>query len=187
MIDKEPVIYKKYRYFMMNKPRGYISATTDRNSKTVIDLLDIEHRKLGLFPAGRLDKDAEGLLLLTNDGDIAHRIMSPAGSIDKCYFVEIDGSITSKEIRLFKEGLTLGGGTKCLPAELKAAPGGVYLTLREGKYHQVKLMMAAVGKPVKHLTRVSVGGLKLDENLKPGEYRELEGEVLRIFNDLETN
>jgi len=185
-LDKEPVKYRAFRYFMLNKPRGYLSATTDKRERTVLDLLDIEHLRLGLFPAGRLDKDAEGLLLLTNDGALAHKIMSPGSKIGKRYFAEYHGDITSEDIIAFSEGMVLADGSKCLPAVIEPVSGGAIVTLFEGKYHQVKRMMAAIGKPVKRLIRISIGGLELDSNLAPGQYRELEEEVFHIFNDLET-
>ena len=176
-VDGAPLEYRKFRHIMMNKPAGYVSSTADRREKTVIDLLDGQYAKLGLFPAGRLDKDASGLLLLTNDGELAHKITSPSNKIGKRYFVQIDGLVTAEEIKAFSEGLTLGDGTKCLPAILEPAAGGAYVTINEGKYHQVKRMMAALGKPVASLKRVSIGGLELDDALAPGEYREITDEI----------
>jgi len=176
-IDGAPLEYRKYWYIMMNKPEGYVSSTADKRDKTVVCLLDEKYSKLGLFPVGRLDKDATGMLLLTNDGDFAHRITSPANRVAKRYFVQIDGEISDDEISAFSAGLTLKDGTKCLPAGLEKAADGVFVTVYEGKYHQVKRMMAALGKPVNSLKRVSIGGLALDENLKPGEYREIDNEI----------
>ena len=180
-IDGEPVEYRKYYYIMLNKPGGYISSTEDAREKTVMDILDDKYAKLGLFPAGRLDKDAEGLLLLTNDGEFAHAITSPAKKIDKSYFVEIDGTISEDDVEAAASGIILKDGTKCRPAILRQTESGVIITLHEGKYHQVKRMMAALGKPVKYLKRVAIGGLTLDENLKVGEYRELNDEIKLIF------
>jgi len=176
-IDGAPLEYRKFRYIMMNKPEGYVSSTADKRDKTVVSLLEDKYVKLGLFPAGRLDKDATGLLLLTNDGEFAHKVTSPLNRVGKRYFVQIDGVISDDEIASFSGGLTLKDGTKCLPAVLEKATGGVFVTVCEGKYHQVKRMMAALGKPVKSLKRVSLGGLALDENLKPGEYREIDNEI----------
>jgi len=181
-IDGVDLLYRKYRYIMMNKPCGYVSSTNDRREKTVMDLLDDKYKKLGLFPAGRLDKDAEGFLLLTNDGEFAHSITSPVRKVSKKYFVEINGDITSADVAAFADGLELGDGTICRPAILEPAPGGGYVTLYEGKYHQVKRMMSAIGKPVKYLCRVAIGGLALREGLTPGEYCELFDEINLILN-----
>ena len=180
-VDGKPICYREFYYIMLNKPAGYVSSTEDRRERTVMELLDEKYSKLGLFPAGRLDKDAEGLLLLTNDGALAHSITSPAKKIDKRYFVEIDGTVSDGDIDAFAQGLTLGDGAKCMPAALERADGGAFVTVREGKYHQVKRMMAALGKPVKYLKRVAIGGLALDEGLMPGEYRELNDEIHLIF------
>jgi len=175
--------YRKFRYIVMNKPAGYVSSTADRRDKTVLELLDNKYEKFGLFPAGRLDKDAEGLLILTNDGGLAHNIMAPSKKVNKRYFVRFSGEISDGDITAFADGLVLGDGTKCLPAVLEPAQCGAYVTLREGKYHQVKRMMSAIGKPVSYLRRIAIGGLKLDENLKPGEYCEITDEIKRVFDD----
>jgi len=180
-VDGTLLEYRRFRYLMLNKPKGYVSSTADRREKTVMELLDAKYEKLGLFPAGRLDKDAEGLLLLTNDGALAHDITSPVKKVNKCYFVEIDGSITSEDIAKFSGGIVLGDGTICMSAQLEPAPGGAFVTLKEGKYHQVKRMMSALGKPVISLRRVSIGNLLLDDALLPGEYRELTDEISLIF------
>ena len=185
-IDGEPLEYREFRYIMLNKPKGYVTATEDKFEKTVMELLDEKYARLGLFPVGRLDKDAEGLLLLTNDGKFSHRVISPAGKIRKRYFVEFDGDISLADIESFERGLILADGTKCLPAVLEPAPGGAFVSLYEGKYHQVKRMMAAIKKPVKKLARVSIGGLSLDENLKPGEFRELCEEAFLVFEEINT-
>jgi 16S rRNA pseudouridine516 synthase len=182
-VDGKPLEYHEFRYIMLNKPQGYISSTADKRETTVMDLLDKRYSRLGLFPAGRLDKDAEGLLLLTNDGEFAHRITSPSKKVRKKYFVEIEGTITDTDSAKFASGLTLEDGTKCMPAILEPALNGAYVTLYEGKFHQVKRMMAALGKPVVALRRVAIGNLILDEILKPGEYRELNDEIGLIFDD----
>jgi len=182
-IDNKPLDYKKFVYIMMNKPQGYVSSTEDRYDKTVMELLDERYQNLGLFPAGRLDKDTEGFLLLTNDGDFAHRITSPNKNVNKRYFAQVDGDITDSDIDLFSKGLELIDGTFCRPAVLERAHGGVCVTLSEGKYHQVKRMLAAIGKPVKHLKRLSIGGLMLDDSLKPGEYREIHEELKYIASE----
>lgn len=186
-IDGVPVEYRTYRYFMMNKPKGVLSATIDRSVETVLDILKPEHSRLGLFPVGRLDKDVTGLLLLTNDGGFAHKVMSPAGGIGKTYLALTDIAVTAADVCAFSGGIMLSDGTKSLPASLRPVQGGAYITLREGKFHQVKRMMEAIGKPVIDLSRVSVGGLVLDEGLRPGEYYELSNEeVSLIFNNPET-
>jgi len=179
-VDGAPLDFRKYRYIMMNKPGGYVSSTAERGERTVMELLDDKYASLGLFPAGRLDKDAEGLLLLTNDGAFAHDVTSPARKVYKKYYVEVEGLVTDEDVRAFSQGLVLGDGTKCLPATLEPAPGGAYVTLCEGKYHQVKRMMATLGKPVKFIKRLSIGGLELGESLKPGEYREINDEIRLI-------
>ena len=183
MVDGAPLEYRRFTYLMMNKPIGCISSTADRSNKTVIDLLDAKYTKLGLFPAGRLDKDATGLLLLTNDGELAHKITSPSNRVGKRYLITIDGVVSEREIKAVSEGLVLKDGTKCLPAILEQKPAGVFVTVFEGKYHQVKRMMAALGKPVLALKRVSIGGLVLDEKLKPGEYCEISDEISLILDD----
>lgn len=185
-VDGETLEYRKYRYIMLNKPRGYISSTEDKREKTVMDLLDKRYSKLGLFPAGRLDKDAEGLLLLTNDGEFAHLITSPVKKVNKRYFVEIDGTITESDMNKFASGITLEDGTVCMPAVLEPASNGAFVTLCEGKFHQAKRMMAALGKPVISLKRVAIGSLSLDERLDPGEYRELFDEI-NLLCDNEAN
>ena len=192
-IDGMPVSYKEYRYIMLNKPADYVSATDDRNEATVMELLDDKYAKLGVFPVGRLDKDCEGLLLLTNDGTFAHKVTSPGSKVYKRYFVKIDGTINAHDVEAFKRGMALGDGTKCRPALLeecldidaegndicghdvcgRGATGCAYVTICEGKYHQVKRMLAALGKPVVYLKRVAIGGLTLDAGLSPGGYREL--------------
>ena len=180
-IDNKPFGYKKYHYLMMNKPQGFVSSTFDKKERTVIELLDERYNNLGLFPAGRLDKDAEGFLLLTNDGELSHRIASPNGKVEKRYFVEFEGKISDDDILAFGGGIELNDGMICLPAKLQRAENGAYITLSEGKFHQVKKMMAAIGKPVKYLKRVAIGKLELDENLEPGQYRELDKEIELLF------
>ena len=180
-IDGVKLEYMKFRYIMMNKPPGYVSSTADRREKTVLELLDDKYRKLGLFPAGRLDKDAEGLLLLTNDGKFAHSVTSPSRRVNKRYYIKLDDGITNADVASFADGLVLSDGTKCLHATLEAVSGGALVTLCEGKYHQVKRMMSSIGKPVKYLKRIAIGGLVLDENLKPGEYCELTDEINQVL------
>lgn len=174
-LDGTKIEYAKYHYYMMNKPAGVLSATDDGRQKTVLDLVTPEMRKIGLFPVGRLDKDTTGLLLLTNDGEFAHRVISPRSGIVKVYHARTEAPVDEADITAFKEGLTLGDGTKCLPAGLKLLPDGSCLVeVMEGKYHQVKRMLSSRGKPVTELKRLSIGGLKLDKALLPGDFRALE-------------
>jgi 16S rRNA pseudouridine516 synthase len=187
LVDGKPLRYKKFHYLMMNKPTGYVSATEDRTEKTVLELLDGVYRRLALFPAGRLDKDAEGLLLLTDDGDWAHRVISPNKKVYKTYYVETDGPLGQEDIKAFSDGVVLKDGLVCLPAGLRVLTSGEQSTglvvIREGKYHQVKRMLASRGKPVTYLRRVAIGGLRLEEELKTGAYRELtEQEAASVFS-----
>lgn len=173
-IDGTALKYEKFHYFMLNKPAGVLSATDDGKQKTVIDLFSPEHKRLGLFPAGRLDKDTTGLLLITDDGDFAHKVISPKSEIEKLYHAETATPVNDDDIAAFAQGVTLADGTKCLPAGLSLCPDGSCLvTVMEGKYHQVKRMLASRGKPVTALKRLRIGALELDESLKPGEYRPL--------------
>ena len=181
-----PLHYKKKHYFMMYKPGGCVTATEDRSEKTVLDLLSGNDRNLSLFAAGRLDKDAEGLLILTDDGDYVHRIISPSKNIGKTYYVETDGALTAEDAAAFKKGIILKDGLHCLPAVLDISDSGnincATVTIREGKYHQVKRMLASRGKPVTYLRRISIGGLSLDASLTPGSYREMtETETESVF------
>lgn len=180
-VDGERVLAPRYTYLMLHKPAGLVSATEDPRQPTVLELLPGHLRNIGLFPAGRLDKDTEGLLLLTNDGDLAHTLLSPRRHVDKVYLVHVDGALDESDVRAFEEGMTLEDGLVCLPAglEISQAPGIGLVTLREGKYHQVKRMLAAVGKPVTYLKRLTMGPLVLDEGLAAGEWRELTEEELR--------
>lgn len=168
-------------YLMLNKPAGVISATEDTEHKTVLDLVTMP--KKGLFPVGRLDKDTEGLLLLTDDGALAHRLLSPRKHVDKKYLAILDGPVGEREEKLFLAGLDIGDKKKTLPAILERTGEGnrVYITLREGRFHQVKRMAHAVGREVLYLKRISMGPLSLDETLKPGEYRALTEEEIRAL------
>ena len=176
-VDGQPVFHEEYTYIMLHKPAGVLSATEDRRQATVLDLLSPELKKRGLFPVGRLDKDTEGLLLLTDDGDLAHRLLSPRYHVDKVYLVQVEGALSEADSRAFEEGMVLGDGLECLPAGLEPlperGPGWGLVTLREGKFHQIKRMLAAREKPVVYLKRLSMGSLKLDAELKKGEYRTL--------------
>lgn len=181
----EEVEYKEYIYLLMNKPKGVISATEDDYDETVINLLEMEDAVYNPFPVGRLDKDTEGLLLLTNDGQLAHQLLSPKKHVPKTYFAVIDSEVTDEDIQAFQLGVTLDDGYVTKPGELKILKSGMHsdieLTITEGKFHQVKRMFQAVGKRVVYLQRISMGPLKLDESLELGEYRELtEEEVLQL-------
>jgi 16S rRNA pseudouridine516 synthase len=185
-VDGELIHYCRVTWLMMNKPPDVLSATEDGREKTVLDLLPPDLRKRKLFPVGRLDRDTEGLLLLTNDGVQAHRLLSPRYHVDKVYLACVDGHLTEEDCRAFQSGMILGDGLHCLPARLEILRSGgtsdVCVTLREGKYHQVKRMLAARGKPVLSLRRVRMGNLTLDPSLLPGQYRMLtEEEVKKLF------
>ena len=166
--------YRKFVYLMMNKPAGFISATEDGNAPVVTELLPEEYRHFGVFPAGRLDKDTEGLLILTNDGDFGHRVTSPRKEVWKRYFVRVDVPMDATDAADFENGMDLGDFTAA-PGRLHltAEPLEVYVEIREGKFHQVKRMCAKVGKNVLYLKRCAIGGLVLDETLAPGTCREL--------------
>lgn len=177
-----PVRYADYEYYMLHKPAGVVSATEDSRETTVIDLI-IEKQRKDLFPVGRLDKDTEGLLLITNDGDLAHRLLSPKKHVDKTYYARVQGKVTADDIASFKTGVDIGEEKLTLPAELKILKSDdeseIELTICEGKFHQVKRMFQAVGKEVVYLKRLRMGTLVLDETLKVGEYRKLTEKELK--------
>ena len=176
-VGGEPVRLQKYTYVMLHKPAGVLTATEDSRQRTVLDLLPPELRKRGLSPVGRLDKDTEGLLLLTDDGELAHRLLSPKYHVDKRYFARVDGPLDQADVDAFAAGMTLGDGLVCLPAGLEPLEAGTCIvTLREGKFHQVKRMLAARGAPVLYLKRLSMGPLTLDAELPIGGWRELTAE-----------
>lgn len=185
-INGEEILYRKYIYLMMNKPDGVISATQDSKDETVIDLLEIDHQAFEPFPVGRLDKDTVGLLLLTNDGELNHRLISPKWHVDKIYYAMINKKVDESDIEKFKKGIVLDDGYKCMEAKLEIISSSdegseIRITIQEGKYHQVKRMFEAVGKKVTYLKREEFGGLKLDEELEEGEYRELTDDELMIL------
>ncbi len=185
-LDGVSIIYKEYHYLMMNKPAGYLSATEDKRDATVLDLLSDKYKKIGMFPAGRLDKDAEGFLLLTNDGALAHGLMSPRHNVEKIYEATVDKALDEEDIIAFREGVIIDGDYKCLPARLEIPEGhedklGV-TTVTEGRFHQVKKMFLSRNKCVIYLKRISIGGVKLDFSLKTGEFRELsENEIHKLY------
>lgn len=174
-VDGAPIACGGFVYLMLHKPAGFLSVTADPRQKTVLELLPDHLRRVGLFPAGRLDKDTEGLLLLTNDGALAHELLSPKKHVDKTYFVRVDGALDGEDAAAFAAGMTLEDGTVCLSAGLEPLerPDEALVTLREGKYHQIKRMLAARGKPVRYLKRLTMGPLTLDAALEPGQWREL--------------
>ena len=175
----ETISLCRFTYVMLHKPAGVLTATEDRKQPTVLDLLPPELRRIGLAPVGRLDKDTEGLLLLTNDGELAHRLLSPKYHVDKRYFARVDGELSAADAEAFARGMTLGDGLECLPAGLELLPGhACIVTLREGKFHQVKRMLAARGAPVLYLKRLSMGPLVLEDSLAAGAYRLLRAEEI---------
>ena len=190
MVDNQPVVYKKFYYLMLNKPAGVISATRDNLHQTVVDLLPPQYQHLSLFPVGRLDKDTEGLLILTNDGKLAHRILSPKKRVPKTYYTVIEGKVTFEDIQAFQRGIKLDEDFTTLPAQLTILKScdrsQVHVTIFEGKYHQVKRMFEAVDKKVVYLKRISMGNLCLDQNLMPGQVRELTQEELNLFYGIST-
>lgn len=183
-LNGEKVGYESFEYYMLNKPAGVISATEDQSCQTVVDLIKDKKRK-DLFPVGRLDKDTEGLLLITNDGALAHRMLSPKKHVDKCYFARICGKVTEEDVRSFEKGVNIGSQEQpeiTMPGKLEIITSDdiskIRLTIQEGKFHQVKRMFQAVGKEVIYLKRLRMGTLILDENLGIGEYRPLTKEEL---------
>lgn len=179
-VNGDAVAYQKYHYFLLNKPKGVLSATEDRSQPTVISILAPQDRYQGIVPVGRLDKDTTGLLLLTNDGQLNHELLAPGKHVDKVYRAEIAGVANDTTVKTFASGMTLGDGTKLQPAELKILSqdeehdrSTTEIKIREGKYHQIKRMFGAVGMKVVELERISMGKLTLPANLKRGEYLEL--------------
>ncbi|HBG0407683.1 TPA: 16S rRNA pseudouridine(516) synthase, partial [Clostridioides difficile] len=187
LFNGEEVIYKEYIYLIMNKPDGYISATTDKYDPTVLDLIDLSYLAFEPFPVGRLDKDTEGLLVLTNDGKLSHRVLSPKKHVPKTYYAKIDGVVTEEDVEAFLEGVVLDDGYKTMPSQLNILKSDdeseIELTIHEGKFHQVKRMFESVGKKVVYLKRLSMGNLKLDESLELGEYRELTDEEVKLIEE----
>ena len=178
------VVYEEFVYYMLNKPAGVISASEDDNAETVIDLIPGPKRR-DLFPVGRLDRDTEGLLIITNDGALSHRLLSPKHHVDKVYYAEVSGILDESDVELFAQGLVLSDGLECMPADLKILSvsdedysSEAEITIREGKFHQVKRMFSSVGAEVTYLKRLSMGPVSLDPDLEPGECRRLTAEEL---------
>ena len=188
VVNGERLTYQRYTWIMLNKPAGYLSATEDGRGETVLDLLAQELRRQGLFPVGRLDKDTEGLLLLTNEGGLAHDLLSPRHHVDKVYYARVAGHLTEEDCQAFAAGMTLDDGLVCQSAVLEILSAGeeseAHVTLREGKFHQVKRMLAYRGKPVLYLERVKMGNLTLDPDLPRGEYRFLTAEEVENLRSL---
>ena len=183
LVDGAPLALRRHTYVMLHKPAGVLSATEDPRQETVLDLLPPELRRLGLFPVGRLDKDTEGLLLLTDDGELAHRLLSPKNHVDKVYRARLDRPLGPADQAAFAQGITLADGLRCMPAELELIGDGteVLVTLHEGKFHQIKRMIASRGATVCYLKRISMGPLHLEQTLGRGEYRHLSvEEVIKI-------
>lgn len=185
MFKGQKIIYAEFEYYMLNKPAGVVSATEDKNDKTVIDLVPKPHAK-DIFPVGRLDKDTEGLLIITNDGETAHRLLSPKKHVDKTYFVRTSGGeIGTEEAEKLENGVDIGEEKLTLPAEIEILKNGEIseslLTIREGKFHQVKRMFKVVGREVIYLKRISMGNIKLDESLEKGECRKLSEDEIKII------
>lgn len=179
-----PVVYKATVCLMMNKPAGVISATEDLRDNTVLDLLEPPYSGMALFPVGRLDKDTEGLLILTNDGDLAHRLLAPKKKVPKTYRVNLDHALTPDAVKQLEQGIPLEEGFVTTPAQVESIDGDwreVLLTIYEGRFHQVKRMMHYVGCEVVYLKRMNMGDMKLDPELEPGEYRELTDEELALI------
>lgn len=181
------IIYEEFVYYMLNKPAGVISASEDDREETVVDLLP-EPKRRDLFPVGRLDRDTEGLLIITNDGALSHRLLSPKHHVDKVYYAEVSGILDESDVELFGQGLVMSDGLECMPAELKilSVNEGDYtseaeIIIREGKFHQVKRMFSSVGAEVTYLKRLSMGPISLDPGLEPGECRRLTAEELKAL------
>lgn len=179
------VKYEEFVYYMLNKPAGVISATEDPREETVVDLINEQKRK-DLFPVGRLDRDTEGLLLITNDGELAHRLLSPKHHVDKTYYAKLSEIADDSDVTLFREGLILTDGMECMPADLEILdpPDEVLITIREGKFHQIKRMFQSVGNEVIYLKRLSMGPLELDSELPAGLYRRLNQDELDALKSI---
>lgn len=188
MVDGTVLHCRRYTWIMLHKPAGVLSATEDGRGATVLDLLPPELRRRGLFPVGRLDKDTEGLLLLTNEGGLAHDLLSPRHHVDKVYYTRVSGRLTEEDCQAFTAGMVLDDGLVCQSAGLEILSAGeeseAYVTLREGKFHQVKRMLAQRGKPVEYLERVQMGNLTLDSQLPRGSYRFLTDTEIQALRNL---
>lgn len=187
--DEKQVILKTEHFFLLYKPSGVVTATNDNFDKTVMDLIDVPGKDK-LFPVGRLDKDTEGLLVITDDGETAHRLLSPKHHVPKTYYARIEGIVTTDDCKAFQDGLDIGDEKATLPASLhivsrdeSSNTSEIEVTICEGRFHQVKRMFQAVGKKVIYLKRISMGDLKLGNDLTPGEYRELTQEEIQLLKN----
>lgn len=179
-----PLQYQRFQYFMLNKPKGVVSATQDNTARTVLDLLSPQDRQEDLFPVGRLDKDTEGLLLVTNDGELAHRLLSPKRHVDKTYLVGVERPLLEKAVEALEQGVDIGEKRLTAPAQVRILKEKeLLITIHEGKFHQVKRMLQAVDNQVIFLKRISFGGLFLDESLEPGAYRALTEQEVTILHE----
>jgi len=187
VFNGESVIYQKYIYLMLNKPAGVISATTAARTKTVLDLIDTRYQNKGLYPVGRLDKDTEGLLILTNDGELGHQLLTPKKHVYKKYYAKMNGEVTPTDQEAFADGVLLENHYRTLPAKLEIIVAGpvseVFVWIREGKFHQIKKMFRISGKTVIYLKRLAMGNLTLDASLGPGEYRELAAAEIDLLKE----
>jgi 16S rRNA pseudouridine516 synthase len=185
-LDHQTIGYARYEYFMLNKPKGCVSATEDGRYPTVLDYI-LEHKRGDLFPVGRLDLDTEGLLLITNDGALAHELLAPSRHVDKVYEALVDGQVTDEDVRIFRDGMDIGEKKPTKPAVLEIIKANVIsqvrITISEGKFHQIKRMFEVVHKPVLELKRLSMGSLILDETLEPGQYRPLTEEEIQKLKE----
>lgn len=185
--DNEVIEYEEFTYIMMNKPQGIISATEDKYQNTVLDILEDRYKNRGLFPAGRLDKDTEGLLILTNNGTLAHNMLSPKKHVTKKYLVKVVGRLGESDVKAFENKIVLEDGYECMPAKLDILESDeeslAIVEIKEGKFHQVKRMFLATDKTVVYLKRISMGPISLDESLKLGEYRKLTAEELNLLEN----
>ncbi|MFZ4450723.1 pseudouridine synthase [Salibacterium aidingense] len=183
-VKGEPFFYREYIYLMMNKPAGLISATEDDFHETVLDVLEWDDVVRRPFPVGRLDKDTEGMLLITNDGKFSHALTSPKKGVPKTYEAVLDQPAAREDVEAFSRGIVLEDGYETKPAELlvpESSPDRVNVTIREGKFHQVKRMFESVGKKVTYLKRIQMGSLPLDGTLAPGEYRDMEDREIHLL------
>lgn len=188
-VDEERVVYKKFIYLMLNKPKGFVSATHDKFDRTVLELIDDDDKILNPYPIGRLDKDTVGLLLISNDGAMCHRVLSPKRHVEKKYFAKVEGCLNSSHIEIFNKGIEIDGGYVCKPCDLKILNSSIEMSeceiiLTEGKFHQIKRMFNAIGFEVLYLKRIKFYDIELDKNLNEGEYRHLTEEEINILKSV---
>ena len=185
-VNGKPLFFREHIYIMMNKPQGIVSATTDSKIRTVIDIVPENLKRKNLFPAGRLDKDTVGFMLITDDGDFAHRILSPSKHVEKTYIAHLRDRLSDEGKEILERGAVLSDGTECMDARVRLIDDEgkiAEITIREGKYHQIKRMFASVGNEVIFLKRISIGNLPLDESLGEGECREITAEELSLIQN----